>query len=263
MSASMICLVLMFLVSANEMGVDAQHYYDTTCSCNSMLSSGCMSYSCKSTYKMSCFAGSSQVTLEDGTFKLISDVKINDRVLVDKQNLYEPIIGFIHSKREGLFDFLAIDVQSDVSNVSTTIYVSANHLIFDFDSDQARFAGNFRIGDQMKLVHHYQIVPGKVTNIRLMKREGYYAPMTPSGKIVVDGVLASNYATVSNHALAHQVMGIYRTWIRLVGSSTSNEQLSWMLQIMMYVEKIFQWSGGNSLINNHIYDGKFEVTSII
>ena len=89
-----------------------------------------------------------------------------------------------------------------------------------------------------------------------------YAPLTPSGTIVVNGVVASNYATVSNHALNHQILGIYRWCIRLVGESQWNEEIPWMLQMMLRVEQIIQWCGGQIIINNYIYDGKFEVSSL-
>lgn len=263
MSAPLISLVLVLLLRTNAIDVNAQYRYETTCTCTSVSSNVCMSYSCTTNPKSSCFAGWSQIILEDGTHKILSDIKIGDRVLVGERNLYEPVIGFIHSKREGPFDFLAIDVQSAVSNTSSTVHVSANHLIFDFDSDDARFAGDFRVGDRVKFVDHHRITAGQITNVRLTRQEGYYAPLTPSGKIVVNGVLASNYATVSNHVLAHQIMGIYRAWISLVGSSTSSEQLSWMLRMMLHTEKIVRWSGGYLLTNSYIYDGTFEVSNIM
>ena len=65
-------------------------------------------------------------------------------------------------------------------------------------------------------------------------------------------VVASNYATVSNHELAHQVMSIYRWWISLVGVSKWNEKIPWMLQIMLKVEQIIRWCGGEIFIANYV-----------
>ncbi|CAF4208537.1 unnamed protein product, partial [Rotaria sordida] len=94
------------------------------------------------------------------------------------------------------------------------------------------------------------------------KQEGYYAPLTPSGTIVINGVVASNYATVSNHALAHKVMSIYRWWIYLLGGSKWNEEIPWMLEIMLTIEQMIRWCGGQLFTNSDIYDGKFEVSSL-
>jgi hypothetical protein len=222
-----------------------------------------MQYNCEITIeRASCFAGSSQVTLADGTFKALSDIQIGDKVLVNKHNVYEPVLSFIHAKREGLFSFLAIKIQSVGSNLSSTIFVSANHLIFDFDSGEALFAGKFHVGDRVQFIENNEIVPGEIISIELTKQEGYYAPLTSSGTIVVNGIVASNYATVSNHALAHQMMGIYRWWIDLVGASKWNEEIPWMLQIMLKVEQIIRWCGGQIITNTYIYDGNFQVSSL-
>ncbi|CAF3457608.1 unnamed protein product [Rotaria sp. Silwood1] len=140
--------------------------------------------------------------------------------------------------------------------------VSANHLIFDFDWDGARFAGKFRIGDRVQLIENNQVVPGEIIRIQLIKQKGFYAPLTPSGTIVINGVLASNYATVSNHPLVHQVMSIYRWWIWLFGASKSNESIPSLLEAIWNIEKIIRWGGGHIFINNHLYDGIFEVSGI-
>ena len=253
--STMICsLVIFLLVGENILGVNGNGYdYDTTCTCQSVSANVCMIYSCSSTArKPACFPGSSQVTLSDGTFKSIANIQIGDKVLVNQNNIYEPVSSFIHAKREGLFSFLAINVQSLVSNSSSTLFVSDNHLIFDFDSGEARFAGKFHIGDRLQLIENNQIVAGEIVSIQSTRQQGYYAPLTPSGTIVIDGIVASNYATVSNHVLAHQAMSIYRWWIDLVGGSKWSEEIPWMLQIMLYIEQIIRWCGGEALINTYI-----------
>ncbi|CAF1497504.1 unnamed protein product [Rotaria sordida] len=139
-----------------------------------------------------------------------------------------------------------------MSNSSSTLYVSANHLIFDFDTGEAKFAGKFHVDDRVQLIENNEIVPGKIISIQSTKQEGYYAPLTPSGTIVINGVVASNYATVSNHALAHKVMSIYRWWIYLLGGSKWNEGIPWMLEIMLTIEQIIRWCGGQILTNSYV-----------
>ncbi|CAF1466224.1 unnamed protein product [Rotaria sordida] len=95
--------------------------------------------------------------------------------------------------------------------------------------------------------------PGEIISIQVTKQQGFYAPLTPSGTIVVNKILASNYATVSNHVLAHQMMGIYRWWISLVGGSQSTERIPWILQVMQSVEKMIRWCGRLILTGIDIY----------
>lgn len=237
--------------------------YNTNCICTDVTQNVCMMYTCTSIEQtMPCFSGISQITLADGSYKLLSEAKIGDRVLVNKDNIYEPIIAFIHAKQDGFFDFLAIKIQSTMSNTTYNLFVSANHLIFDFDLKDTRFAGQFRISDRVQLIENNQIVQGEIIDIRLTKQQGFYAPLTPSGTIVVNGILSSNYATVSNHLLAHQVMGIYRFWIRYFGTPASNESIHWLLILLMYVEKIIRWFGVHTLMHNYYYDGVFQISTL-
>ncbi|UJR24645.1 hypothetical protein I4U23_006019 [Adineta vaga] len=227
--------------------------YESVCTCESVVSSVCMNYTCTTNQeRASCFSGSSQLTLHDGKHQSLSNIRIGDQVLVDQHHTFEPISSFIHSKQDGIFSFLAIQVKSTKSNRTSTIHVSPNHLIFDYDSGKALFAGKFHIGDRLQFIDENELVPAEIIDIRLTKQEGYYAPLTASGKIVVDGIVASNYATVSNHELAHQVMGLYRWWIDLFGGSKSNEEIPWMLQTMLVIEQIIRWCGGQQLIESYI-----------
>ncbi|CAM4833735.1 unnamed protein product [Rotaria magnacalcarata] len=226
----------MLMIEKSIVMVNSQSGYDSTCTCNTVTSSVCTSLT----------------TLADGTFKPLADIQIGDQVLVNRNNTVEPITSFIHAKREGLFTFIALQIQSVVSNLSSTILVSANHLIFDYDSGEARFAGKLRVGDRVQFIDNSEIVPGEIVHIQLTKQEGYYAPLTPSGTIIIDGVVASNYATVSNHALAHQIMGIYRWWIDLVGGSKWSEEIPWMLQIMLSIEQLIRWFCGQVLIDSYV-----------
>jgi hypothetical protein len=58
----------------------------------------------------------------------------------------------------------------------------------------------YKISDQLQVISNEgSIQNGTIMNIQLIKSQGYYAPLTQSGKLVVDGIVVSNYATVTNH----------------------------------------------------------------
>lgn len=164
--------------------------------------------------------------------------------MVNEKATYEPVLAFIHTQQEININYLAIDVYSTTTNTSSTLLVSPNHPIFDYDSDDAQFAGKFQVGNRLQLIHDNKITSGEIQKIRLNEEEGFYAPITPSGTIVVDGVVASNYASVSNHGLSHKMMGLYRWWIKLVGTSTKpSTDIPWLLHGMSYVELLARWCG--------------------
>lgn len=238
--------------------------YQFTCTCNTVSSSVCTAYSCSlGLSKASCFAGRSKVKLSDGSFKELSQLKIGESVLANQNKTYEPVTTFIHARHEGLFTFLAFKVQSTVSNQSSTLFVSPNHLLFNYDSGEAQFAGRFRVGNRVQYIDEDEIVAGEIIDIQLTHETGYYAPLTASGIIVVDKVVASNYATVSNHYLAHKMMTIYRWWISIIGqSSTWNENIPSMLESWLEFTKNVPTFVSSSLLNTHVYDGKFQVSSI-
>ncbi|CAF4556033.1 unnamed protein product, partial [Rotaria sp. Silwood2] len=45
---------------------------------------------------------------------------------------------------------------------------------------------------------------------------------------------------------------IYRWWIHLIGESKWNEEIPWMLQIMLTIEKMIRWCGGQILIDSYV-----------
>merc|ERR1712048_1279518 len=72
--------------------------------------------------------------------------------------------------------------------------VSPNHIVFLADGTD-KLAANLLVGDELLVAQG----SGKVSSIKsAIGNEGMYAPLTASGTIVVDGAVASNYATHSS-----------------------------------------------------------------
>jgi hypothetical protein len=270
MANSVLSMILFVLILFFH-DINGQGYtYDSTCNCASVSSNGyvCLQYTCVSTQRtVKCFPGRSVVRTENGLTKSLSNLTIGERVLVrnkENQLIYEPIEGFIHSKRQGLFDFLLIHLKfDDQQTTRTSLFISPNHLIFlanDTELKSAIFAGQLRRNDRINYFHKNRLISAIIENIYLTKEEGYYAPLTPSGTIIIDNVLVSNYATVNNHHLAHNVMQIYRWWIYIFGVIESNENIHWMLKSM---ERIVQWYGIENFGQSSLYNGVFQVSNLI
>ncbi|CAF2754902.1 unnamed protein product [Rotaria sp. Silwood2] len=261
---------LCFLILSFDCINSQSHQYDSTCNCASISSNGnvCLQYTCVTERREpKCFPGRSIVVTENGLMKSLSNIEIGDRVLVmNKENklIYEPIEGFIHLKRNGLFSFLLINIEiDDHRNITTCLFISPNHLIFlanDTELKSAIFASQLRLGDHVKYVYKNEIISAKIQNIYLTIEEGYYAPLTPSGTIIIDNALVSNYASVNNHYLAHSVMKIYRRWVYLFGSNKNNENIHWLLRL---IERLVQWYGIEKFGQTSMFNGVFQVAGFI
>eukprot|EP00927_Polykrikos_kofoidii_P019602 TRINITY_DN19189_c0_g1_i1.p1 TRINITY_DN19189_c0_g1~~TRINITY_DN19189_c0_g1_i1.p1 ORF type:complete len:420 (-),score=36.61 TRINITY_DN19189_c0_g1_i1:66-1325(-) len=150
-----------------------------------------------------CFPGEAMVFVEGSGVLPIRKLRKAERVLVQQQSgalVYEPVLGFLHSWRGEADDnasYLTIRHHEGVFRVS------ANHLVFTEDGD--KLANELKYGDRLLLASGVTATSlGLVRSVAVLgvdrgaRSRDMYAPLTPSGTIVIDGILASNYAT---HAL--------------------------------------------------------------
>jgi N-acetylneuraminic acid mutarotase len=103
---------------------------------------------------------------------------------------------------------------------------------------EAAFAEDIRIGDA--LLDVASDLPDPVVAIdTLVTRDGLYAPLTRSGRLVVDGILVSCYGTYPSHVVAHAVLwparvGALRTiWGSMLGTDST-------VGIMPYAEGLYR-----------------------
>ena len=206
-----------------------------------------------------CFPNSATVEIRDGRQRVpMKDVQIGDQILVDVdshgQRIYEPVYAFIHASETGMYDYLKITVEQTSEQPLT---VSSNHLIFRFNQTRPCFAGHLNIGDRLQVISNDGLFrAGAIQDIRLIKSQGFYAPLTRSGKLVVDGISVSNYALVANHQLAHLAIQPYRWALSLLDSSSYSEQIHWYCRFLYsLVEQIDKW-----LLSVDLYDGQLTVS---
>lgn len=134
-----------------------------------------------------CFAGSASVTtMERGSVPL-SECKIGDLVLVGS-NEYEPIYGFGHYNPSVRAPFLEIRTKK------TTLRVSSDHMVFVSES-RAVPASQLRVGNAIIESSGKKVA---IVSIQTTTASGVFAPFTPSGKIVMDGVLSSCFVAMQD-----------------------------------------------------------------
>lgn len=149
-----------------------------------------------------CFPGDAEVQILGKESPIaIGSLNIGDFVVAESEPgravVYDQVVGFIHRDPDAKGEYL------NVQHESGHLLISPKHLLF-VDGHVSRiqkFAEGLVPGDQLATAL------GTTSRVLSVRRErdgrGWYAPLTTSGTIVVDGVLASNYANVRAHHAAH------------------------------------------------------------
>jgi len=156
-----------------------------------------------------CFNDESYVTLSNGERKILKDVVVGDKVKTLDANghLIDTDIIMLMDKSNEKSLFFNIKTYSNKN-----LAVSATHLI--------AVPGGFKFAkrlmkDDAILSYDYAKkaqVEEKIESIMIEPIEGYSAPLTEAGTILVNDVLASCYATIESHSIAHSVMAPARLW---------------------------------------------------
>ena len=227
-------------ISSQDSGNRVLLGYTETCTCsnNSTNEHYCAAWSCNAIYHYStrnCFSGQSTVVTHGGKAIYLSNIHIGQEVLVFDGNtlVFEPIYDIIHSEKTKFYSFIQLTVLNSNQNWTHSIEISSKHLIFKYGILNPVFASEIQLGDDLQLVDQFQIIPGKVIKIDEIVSQGFSAPLTRSGTIVVNNLVSSNYAEVRHHHLAHLAMQPYRWWRAISGpKQTVETDLNWYISTL-------------------------------
>ncbi len=183
--------------------------------------------------KGGCFPGWARVTVAGGLQKSLSSLAPGDRVMAlsgTGQVVFSEVLLFLHRDQESLSTFLSLETED-----GHRLAVTPHHLVFlgpgcrlDSSEYQAQFASRAKTGDCV-LIHtaEGQVHPSRIISVSAEESVGVYAPLTEAGTMFVDGVLASSYALVEDHRLAHWAFGPVRllsSFNQLLWGETTKEQ---------------------------------------
>ena len=108
----------------------------------------------------------------------------------------------------------ALHVLIETEKPAKHITLTPSHLIFASNSTgtqlHSKHAGSVLPGDFLLVSADGGLVPSEVKRISLVKRTGLVAPVTMEGNVIVDDVLSSCYAMISDHEIAHMAFGPLR-----------------------------------------------------
>ena len=160
-----------------------------------------------------CFSGSSTVQTLRGTLS-VSDLKLGDSVLTQRPGQAAHFTEVRKSTHRGPFlaQFLGwldrsaskLAILLNVSTNSSSITLSASHVIFratKSGSIESIYAGDLQKGDKLvKSKSDKLIEEEEVVNVETVRESSYWAPLTKDGTLLVDGFLASSYASYPHQA---------------------------------------------------------------
>ncbi|XP_035458215.1 desert hedgehog protein B [Spodoptera frugiperda] len=174
-----------------------------------------------------CFPEGAMVYTEKGP-RDITTIRIGDKVLSasdDGKMIYSEVLTFIDRDPNATRQFIEVTAENGV-----TITTTPSHLLLLAAADGWResFAANVEIGDVLLTRGPADVMrPSRVVKTRMLSKRGVYAPLTRTGTIIVDDALASCYALVRSHSLAHAAMAPLRWMARWSGSSELPRGVHW------------------------------------
>jgi len=169
-----------------------------------------------------CFPGTAKCNVHGKGEIQINDLKLGDSVLV-RGGAYEKIYSFGHYEAELQAEYLRL--------TTTTSYLelTKDHMVF-IEEGRCVPASSIKIGDKVEMSSgSYDVVNA----IERVVRKGAFAPFTPSGTIIVNGVGASSFIALQESEtllvgefdtglkfqyLAHSFETPHRLWCSYISS---------------------------------------------
>jgi hypothetical protein len=138
--------------------------------------------------------------LETGEHVALKSLQVGDKIKIDAEaNVFEAVYGFGHREESIVGNYLKIGWAPN-----SYLEISSEHMLLVSSSPSSSLANRgfrmisaskVKVGDTIK-------VEGKdvhVKSITKTRAKGLYAPLTYSGKIVVNGVQASQYISIQKN----------------------------------------------------------------
>ncbi|ROT75640.1 hypothetical protein C7M84_005818 [Penaeus vannamei] len=169
-----------------------------------------------------CFPGDSTVLTPSGVVSL-DRLSVGDLVLAgddDKVAIWSPVVAWLDRRPHVEAQYLTL-----ATSAGPRLTLSSSHVLLGGQGPRlaSKFAGEVKAGDVVVAMGEEGAVepspfgdgsarplsPANVTEVIPVIKKGAYVPLTKSGTIFVDGVLASCYASVT-HDLAHAALSPIR-----------------------------------------------------
>lgn len=191
-----------------------------------------------------CFPGDAFVQEKSKGMVQMKSLELGDQVLVSRGR-FETIYSFGHKDAEISMDFIRL--RTSTLDLETT----KEHMLFVADG-RVIPASMVKVGDKLVLANNQAEV---VLSTSATIRKGAFAPFTPSGSIVVNGVKASTFIALqetehltisgvsthlSYHRLAHIFESPHRLWCS-INSCDSETYIEGISTWVYHPHKVARW----------------------
>jgi len=157
-----------------------------------------------------CFwAGNEVQTLERGVIK-INQLEIGEHVQsigADGTIYFSEVLLHMDSVN-GFTTFIRVTTKS-----GKRLMLTPNHLIH-IKGSSPKFASSLQIGEEVWVIENSTVVPDIIISTEQVLDKGANSPLTESGSIVVNDILASCYAAHNNHDAIHMFFAPLRIYLR-------------------------------------------------
>ncbi|KAM7375526.1 hypothetical protein PAMA_014573 [Pampus argenteus] len=213
-----------------------------------------------------CFPGEALVSLEDGRQKFIRDLRPGERVLTSSDSdghgelVYSEVLTFLD--RDPVTQKLFYTLHTEAG---ARLSLTAAHLLFVYEGNCSEgaapargtlrtvYASDARPGQCVLVVEgkagqwHGEGRLSRITRVTVRASRGAFAPLTERGTLVVDGVMASCYAVVDQHSLAHWAflpLRLIHSWTGAAGYQEDG---------VHWYSRLLHWLGGMLLDSGHFH----------
>lgn len=207
-----------------------------------------------------CFPGEALVTLESGGLKSISDLRPGERVLASAGGgdlVYSEVLAFLDRDPVSWKLFYTLQTEAGAH-----LSLTAAHLVFVSEGNCSE--GAAPAPGALRTVYASEAQPGqcvlvsegeagqrlregrlsRIIRVRVRESRGAYAPLTQQGTVVVDGVVASCYAVVEQHSLAHWAFSPLRLIHSWTGSTGSHRDgIHWYSRLLHWLGRMLLDAG--------------------
>ena len=124
-----------------------------------------------------------------------------------------------------------------ISTNSSSIVLTGNHLIFRLSADvglESVFADQIEEGDRLVSWKGEETVVG----VEVAREKGIWTPLTMEGTLLVDGLLASSYASFSHHA-SDMALAPIKMFPRLLLDDQQSQHQDGCRNVVKLFKKIF------------------------
>jgi Hint module len=131
-----------------------------------------------------CFSATSTLFVRGKGLVAMKDAEVGDMVMTTSEDTFEPLYAFGHRDKGKEATFLKIATDNNA------LEVTGAHLVYLAGKTHPVRADSIKVGDKLQAANGSNAV---VKEIGSVIKAGLYAPLVPSGRLWVDGVMASSY----------------------------------------------------------------------